>query len=119
MRRWSPGLRGRWSWRYRVLSDSGIECEGAFLRQNSRDEAHFPAPTHCSSLDSMRKGSEKNLKSQIVTSSLVVLTERVEHRIVVIRGQKVLLSTDLAELYEVAPRVLMQAVKRNQERFPA
>jgi hypothetical protein len=67
----------------------------------------------------MRKGSEKNLKSQIVTSSLVVLTERVEHRIVVIRGQKVLLSTDLAELYEVAPRVLMQAVKRNQERFPA
>jgi hypothetical protein len=30
-----------------------------------------------------------------------------------------MLSTDLAELYEVAPRVLVQAVKRNRERFPA
>ncbi len=30
-----------------------------------------------------------------------------------------MLSTDLAELYEVAPKVLMQAVKRNRERFPA
>ena len=34
------------------------------------------------------------------------------------RGQKVMLSTDLAELYEVAPRVLVQAVKRNIQRFP-
>ncbi|HUD55926.1 MAG TPA: ORF6N domain-containing protein [Terracidiphilus sp.] len=30
-----------------------------------------------------------------------------------------MLSTDLAELYEVAPKVLVQAVKRNRERFPA
>ncbi len=29
-----------------------------------------------------------------------------------------MLSTDLAELYEVAPKVLVQAVKRNRERFP-
>ncbi|MDE3178840.1 MAG: ORF6N domain-containing protein [Acidobacteriota bacterium] len=29
-----------------------------------------------------------------------------------------MLSPDLAELYEVAPRVLVQAVKRNRERFP-
>jgi hypothetical protein len=35
-----------------------------------------------------------------------------------VRGQKVMLSTDLAELYEVVPKVLMQAVKRNHERFP-
>jgi hypothetical protein len=35
-----------------------------------------------------------------------------------IRGQKVMLSTSLARLYEVEPRVLMQAVKRNLDRFP-
>jgi len=41
-----------------------------------------------------------------------------EPRIPLIRGHKVMLSTDLAELYEVDPRVLVQAVKRNLERFP-
>jgi hypothetical protein len=34
------------------------------------------------------------------------------------RGQKVMLSMVLPELYEVAPRVLVQAVKRNIQRFP-
>lgn len=59
------------------------------------------------------------LKSQIVTSSSYIPPERVERRILSIRGQKVMLSVDLAELYEVEPRVLVQAVKRNHERFPA
>jgi len=36
-----------------------------------------------------------------------------------IRGEKVLLDADLAELYGVATKVLNQAVKRNAERFPA
>ncbi len=44
--------------------------------------------------------------------------ERIEKRILLLRGQKVMLSTDLAELYEVAPRILVQAAKRNIERFP-
>ena len=35
------------------------------------------------------------------------------------RGRKVMLSSDLAELYHVEPRVLVQAVKRNIDRFPA
>ncbi len=38
--------------------------------------------------------------------------------IYVIRGQKVMLDSDLAELYEVETKVLNQAVKRNQARFP-
>ncbi len=42
----------------------------------------------------------------------------IEHKIYLIRGHKVMISTDLAVLYEVAPRVLVQAVKRNIERFP-
>ena len=47
-----------------------------------------------------------------------VSLKRIENRIIYIRGQKVMLSTDLAELYEVEPRVLVQSVKRNKERFP-
>jgi len=47
-----------------------------------------------------------------------VLAERIEQRIFLLRGQKVMLSPDLAQLYDVEPRALVQAVKRNLERFP-
>lgn len=40
------------------------------------------------------------------------------HRIRTIRGHKVLLDADLAVLYGVATKALVQAVKRNRERFP-
>jgi hypothetical protein len=36
-----------------------------------------------------------------------------------VRGERVLLDSDLARLYEVTTRVLIQAVKRNAERFPS
>ena len=45
--------------------------------------------------------------------------EVIERRIFLIRGQKVMLDTDLAELYEVPTKALNQAVKRNLGRFPA
>ncbi len=45
--------------------------------------------------------------------------ELIERRIYLIRGQKVMLGPDLAELYQVETRVLVQAVKRNLDRFPA
>ncbi len=48
----------------------------------------------------------------------IIPIERIEHRIFLLRGQKVMLSTHLAELYDVEPRALVQAVKRNIERFP-
>jgi len=38
--------------------------------------------------------------------------------ILLIRGEKVLLDHDLAALYGVETRALVQAVKRNRERFP-
>lgn len=44
--------------------------------------------------------------------------EHVASRIVVVRGQKVMLDADLAELYAVPTGALIQAVKRNPERFP-
>lgn len=50
---------------------------------------------------------------------ILVQKEVIEGKIYILRGHKVMLSTDLAELYEVEPKVLMQAVKRNIERFPA
>lgn len=44
---------------------------------------------------------------------------RIENAILLIRGQKVLLDADLAALYGVETKVLVKAVKRNAERFPA
>lgn len=44
--------------------------------------------------------------------------EHIENRILLVRGHKVLLDSDLAALYGVATRVLNQAVKRNPDRFP-
>jgi len=48
----------------------------------------------------------------------LVPSEKIEKRIFLLRDQKVMLSIHLAELYQVEPRVLIQAVKRNIERFP-
>jgi hypothetical protein len=48
----------------------------------------------------------------------LVPVERIEHAILLIRGQKVMLDSDLAALYAVEVRALIQAVKRNIERFP-
>lgn len=48
----------------------------------------------------------------------LVPAERIEARILLIRGQKVLLDADLAELYGTTTKVLNQAVKRNGNRFP-
>src|SRR5437762_2916470 len=50
--------------------------------------------------------------------NMPVTPEFIERRIYLMRGIKVMLSIDLAELYQVEPRTLIQAVKRNKERFP-
>ncbi|HEY5768781.1 MAG TPA: ORF6N domain-containing protein [Terrimicrobium sp.] len=46
------------------------------------------------------------------------LTLQAERRILLFRGQKVMLDFDLAELYGVETRALKQAVRRNSDRFP-
>ena len=43
----------------------------------------------------------------------------IQRKIYTIRGQKVMLDFDLADLYEVETRVMNQSVKRNKDRFPA
>ena len=49
----------------------------------------------------------------------VVPAERILHSIHVFRNERVLLDADLATLYSVETRVLVQAVKRNIQRFPS
>ena len=51
--------------------------------------------------------------------SVTPLALPLAERICTIRGHKVLLISDLAALYEVPTKALVQAVKRNPERFPA
>ncbi len=48
----------------------------------------------------------------------LVMEQKILNRIYVIRGDKVMLDKDLAELYNVETRVLNQSVKRNARRFP-
>ena len=50
---------------------------------------------------------------------MAVSEEQIVDKIYLIRGKKVMLDRDLAELYGVETRVLNQAVKRNSSRFPA
>ena len=54
---------------------------------------------------------------EIIMSDLIPI-ERIENKILLIRGQKVLLDRDLAELYGVPTKAFNQAVKRNRSRFP-
>ena len=51
-------------------------------------------------------------------SAKLAPVENVERLILLIRGQKVILDADLAELYGVPTKVLVQTVKRNADRFP-
>jgi ORF6N domain len=48
----------------------------------------------------------------------LIAMANIETKILLIRGQKVMLDADLAELYEVETKELNRAVKRNIERFP-
>ncbi|MCX6354804.1 MAG: ORF6N domain-containing protein [Candidatus Aureabacteria bacterium] len=48
----------------------------------------------------------------------LVPRERIEQRILLIRGQKVILDRDLANMYGVSVKALKQAVRRNVDRFP-
>jgi cell division septum initiation protein DivIVA len=53
-----------------------------------------------------------------LTENSLVPEKRILGRILVIRGQKVLLDSDLAELYGVETRRLNQQVRRNKDKFP-
>ena len=57
-------------------------------------------------------------KKNLTTTSLSLSVQLIERRIYLIRGQKVLLDFDLAELYGVTTSRLNERVTRNRKRFP-
>lgn len=60
----------------------------------------------------------KDVDRMPASPALRVPAERIERSILFVRGQKVILDRDLAQLYGVETRVLNQAVRRNIRRFP-
>ncbi|MFZ1083952.1 MAG: ORF6N domain-containing protein [Terracidiphilus sp.] len=54
-----------------------------------------------------------------MTSESALVPYSIENQIHLVRDQKVLLDSDLAALYGVEVRALIQAVKRNEKRFPS
>ena len=63
--------------------------------------------------------SRRNCYASFMVTKKPASVEYIGERILLVRGIKVMLDADLAELYEVETRVLNQAVKRNRDRFPA
>jgi hypothetical protein len=52
------------------------------------------------------------------STAMVLDPQQIERRIYLVRGQRVMLDSDLARLYGVATKALNQAVKRHADRFP-
>ncbi len=62
----------------------------------------------------MGNGIRKNSARQ----SSIVPTESIEHKILLIRGEKVIIDADLAALYSVTTKRLNEQIRRNRNRFP-
>lgn len=60
----------------------------------------------------------KLVAQKITDQKLIASVEQIESRIFLIRGQKVMLDQDLAELYGVETKRFNEQVRRNSERFP-
>lgn len=54
----------------------------------------------------------------MIENKIIITDELIMSKIYIIRGQKVMLDSDLAEIYKVETKVLKQAVKRNFDIFP-
>jgi hypothetical protein len=63
--------------------------------------------------------ARRRARPRTVGQGKLAPSEGIEESILTLRGEKVMLSIDLARLYEVQVRALVQAVKRNRERFPS
>ena len=63
-------------------------------------------------------GSDSIMAKKEIAKAVVKIS-KIEDRIFIVRGQRVMLDHELAEIYRVETKVLNQAVKRNLQRFPA
>jgi ORF6N domain len=59
------------------------------------------------------------VSDRTMNKEAIVLTKKVGSKILVLRNQKVILDTDLADLYGVSVKRLNEQVKRNPQRFPS
>jgi hypothetical protein len=80
------------------------------LSANAPVVAREPAPA---------KASAKRKAAAASAAGASALQPHIESRILLLREQRVMLDADLATLYGVETRVLVQAVKRKLARFPA
>jgi hypothetical protein len=94
-----------------------IETRESTLSQSFRGQQVAKPMTVCE-LAASREQCNQRLKNETMTQ-IVPSQEKLAKLVFLIRGEKVLIDTDLAELYGVATKVLNQAVKRNLDRFPA
>jgi len=62
---------------------------------------------------------DKMINNQSKEPQAIIPVKLIEKKIYLIRGHKVMLDSDLAELYGVETKRLVTAVKRNIERFPS
>lgn len=62
--------------------------------------------------------TRKKVSRKKAPSAALVPTERIEQAILLIRGHKVMLDSDLAALFNVETKALNRAIKRNLDRFP-
>jgi phage regulator Rha-like protein len=60
----------------------------------------------------------RGLGNRSMATKKLILIAAIETRILVLRGERVMLDSELAELYGVATKALNQAVRRNSTRFP-
>lgn len=87
-----------------------------------RDRKPAPARYGCGAdIDDLHEASvgAGDSSGRMATRAHAVPAETIIRTILVLRGQKVMLDTDLAALYGVETRALLQAVRRNRARFPA
>ena len=57
-------------------------------------------------------------KEKTASNTSLIPAQRIEQSIILLRDERIMLDSDLAELYGVETKVLLQAVKRNLDRFP-
>src|SRR4051794_35047756 len=62
--------------------------------------------------------SPKRARQELTVTAVLVPAERIERSILLIRGEKVMLDTDLASLYGVTTKRLNEQIRRNLGRFP-
>ena len=77
---------------------------------------HFEYPSYLTS--KVTRPTSVQGADRFFRRELLIPAERIERSILLIRGHKVLLDRDLAELYGVKPIALRQQVRRNLNRFP-